>query len=112
MSWPWSMWLAEDICALGGSLLFNSRGRYSHCSCLHSFCSTGWGTWSVSVLLACVSVLVLGEEKRRVVLLWRSLFGALYGGSPSAPISYETLIPDSRVLTPHVFLPFPIVTPS
>lgn len=86
VSWPWNRGLAEDICALAGSLLYNSRGRHPHCFCLRSLGSAGWGTWSVFVpLVLCVSVLVLGEEKERAVLLWRSLFGALFWGFPVSP---------------------------
>ena len=71
-----------------------------------SFCSSCCGTRSVCVPSVCVyQCWFFGEKKQRVVLLWRSLFG----GSPSAPISYETLIPDCRALALPRCLPPPLL---
>lgn len=44
-----------------------------------------WGLVCVSVPGVCVSGLVFGEERQRVVLLWRSLFGASFLGFPISP---------------------------
>ena len=63
------------------------------------------GAWSVSATGVCVCVCQASfweREKQKVVLLWRLLSG---GPLFSAPISYETLIPDSRGLALPGYLP-------
>jgi len=116
VSRPWSRGLAEDIYALAGSLLYNSRGRHPHCFCLRSLGSAGWGTWSVFVLLVCVCQSWFWEKRSKGLFCFGGHYlGPFFGGSPLVPISYETLIPDSRAVTlprclsPHLLVsPYPI----
>lgn len=97
---------SEDICAPAGSLR-DSRGRHSPCSLQFLFRLAAVSGLFLPLVCVCVCHALFWErEKQKVVLLWRLFSGGPpFWGSPSAPISYETLIRDSRGLALPGYLP-------
>lgn len=86
----WGMGLGKDTPALAGSSQLNSRGHHPPC-----FCDSAEFQPLVRVYQAW-----LLERSKGWFCFGGHFLRPLFGGSPSAPMSYETLNPDSRALYP------------